>query len=68
MPGRFLAHSIRDGGISMVIVESPDELYRDVVVVKRKCPNAFHMDAQGAGGWPTFLRVVDPVCIARAFR
>ena len=68
VPGRFLAHSIRDGGISMVIVESPDELYRDVVVVKRKCPNAFHMDAQGAGGWPTFLRVVDPVCIARAFR
>lgn len=68
VPGRFLAHSIRDGGISLVIVEGPDELSRDVAVVKRACPNAFHVDAQGTGGWPTFLRVVDPVCIARAFQ
>ena len=68
VPGRFLAHAIRDGGISLVLVEAPDELNRDVDVVKRACPNAFHIDAQGAGGWPTFLRVVDPVCIARAFQ
>jgi hypothetical protein len=68
VPGRFLAHSIRDGGISLVLVEAPDELNRDVDVVKRACPNAFHVEAQGTGGWPTFLRVVDPVCIARAFQ
>ena len=68
VPGRFLAHAIRDGGISLVLVEGPDDLNRDVAVVKRACPNAFHMDAQGTGGWPTFLRVVDPVCIARAFQ
>ena len=48
--------------------KAPDDLNRDVGVVQRACPNAFHMDAQGTGGWPTFLRVVDPVCIARAFQ
>jgi hypothetical protein len=68
VPGRFLAHAIRDGGVSLVLVESPDELNRDVAVVKRACPNAFHVDAQGTGGWPMFLRVVDPDCIARAFQ
>jgi hypothetical protein len=68
VPGRFLAHAIRDGGVSLVLVESPDDLNRDVRVVQQACPNAFHMDAQGTGGFPVFLRVVDPDCIARAFQ
>ena len=68
VPGRFLAHAIKDGGVSLVLVEGPDDLNRDVGVVQRACPNAFHLDAQGSGGWPAFLRVVDPVCIARAFQ
>jgi len=68
VPGRFLAHSIRDGGVTLVLVESPDDLNRDVLVVQRACPDAFNREAQGAGGWPIFLRVVDPVCIARAFQ
>ena len=68
VPGRFLSRAIRDGGVSLVVVEAPDDLNRDVTVIQRACPGAFHMDAQGTGGWPMFLRVVDPVCIARAFQ
>ena len=68
VPGRFLSHSIADVGISLVIVDGPDKLNRDVAVVRQACPNAFHTEAQGSSGWPIFLRVVDPDCIARAFQ
>jgi hypothetical protein len=68
VPGRFLAKAITDDGISLVLLEAPDELNRDVGVVRQACPNAFHLDGQAIGGWPSFLRVVDTACIARAFR
>jgi hypothetical protein len=68
VPGRFLARAITESGITLVLVEGPDDLSRDVAVVKRACPNAFHLDAQGSSGWPSFLRVVDTDCIARAFQ
>jgi hypothetical protein len=68
VPGRFLARAIRESGITLVLIEGPDDLNRDVAVVKRACPNAFHLDAQGSSGWPSFLRVVDTDCIARAFQ
>jgi hypothetical protein len=68
VPGRFLARAITESGVTLVLIEGPDDLSRDVVVVKRACPNAFHLDAQGSSGWPSFLRVVDTDCIARAFQ
>jgi hypothetical protein len=67
VPGRFLAKAINEQGISLVLVEGPDDLNRDVGVVRRACPSAFHLDGQGIGGWPSFLRVVDTDCIARTF-
>jgi hypothetical protein len=67
VPGRFLARAINDNNISLVLIEAPDDLRRDVGVVERACPNAFHEDGRAIGGWPYFLRVVDTSCIARAF-
>jgi hypothetical protein len=67
VPGRFLSNAINGGNVSLVLVEGPDRLNRDVGVVQRACPNAFHLEGQGMGGWPSFLRVIDRGCIAHLF-
>ena len=67
VPGRFLAKAIREDSISLIAVELPDALARDVGVVIKACPGALRLEGRGATGLPEFLRVVDPVCIDRAF-
>jgi hypothetical protein len=67
VPGRFLAKAIREDSISLIAVELPDALARDVGVVSKACPRALRLEGRGATGLPEFVRVVDPICIGEAF-